>query len=850
MNEFFEDDLFIDEEDDFFGAYLDDDVEELRLAPASVVPSITTADYMRASRNYWMFIPMPDEVVSDKRMDLTGLSDEELLTIPVHLLVHAMRTNASGGLQVISPRQTPLAMCAGRTNEPDYVEDMYVAGSVAPKASPWHTVDGYIDDPQLLGESVDAGHSELSHRSKTHVERLFTAPIAIEDPVAKAFLTARSMVDLQRRPDVDGDAEALAATFCQMWGVEYEDLFSTSEASLAPPGDLIRYAIGPDDKYPMLNAPVHSKRSISVGSFGHEKARYGPHAAVDWRRIRVLCESVFYISTRLENYFLKSLTLVNPPGSLSVPPDRDGVLQFRARPGSVWSYAPETFALKSRSRVYDVSTKRVTITARVVGRLNEVVGSLCPLAVSSRHKVVSNLVPANLVASTARSGEGIVTGYISLMKRMSTFAAHGRTAGATVRNFLFEHLSAETTPAMTKALWLVCDVIDISVAYEIPISRDMDLVREIASHFAPVCFDIRQKMASEAARRGADLYEWWLDLRWMLPSAMKSISEGSMSWALASAWFMLNPPTAKWTGLSYALKMARKGSLAIGFVGKIALPAAVRSPERVRAAAEASFTGIRSKFTAYYSARSESCWLMSRRRYVVSSPVLVQQLQVVGAMWSIRARLVSSMKINWDEVANLGIMNSESEGYTYSLTTAPYSSYEWMRRLALSSSFVPREVKRALPEQVAGPVSEVFSGFRAPWATPRACPDVMRYLVQPYLLCRDMNRTVVDVKKDIDSVLRHYATEEREVWNRSAVEAVEIQMVDMSVDKPTGNIHDRLSELPYPDNEYYIGLLDSLPEDVTARLSAESYPDGPAAAWAVEEEQRERISKLIQETIT
>jgi len=836
-------------EDDFFDSYFDEIDDLYDAPPAEVEKYVSVNDYLRASRNYWMFIPVPEEVCTTEPVDLSTLSDDDLLTMPIHLIVHAMRTSATGGLQVVSPRQIPLAMTAGRTAETRRTEDMYLAGSIASRDTNWPTVDGYEIQPTMAHEPIDAAGSEVSHRAKTNVVKLISAPVPLEDPVLKSFVTARSMVDLQRRPDIDGDAEAIANTFCQMWGTDYEELYATTEASLAPPGELLRYAIGADDVYPMLNAPLHMKVCISVGSSGHDKARYGVGAAVDWRRIRVLAEAVYYIATRLENLSLITLSTGYPPGYIGAPTIRPGILQFRAKPGSVWSYSSETFAVRSDRRDYSVTKRRAEMSERIVADIRGKIGSVCPLAAASVKGVQQSIAPARVIASISPTHEGLIQGYVSIMNRLSTHAGHGRTGGRIVRDILYNYLNVASSAPLTKSVTLIMSILDLSEALGITFRHDMDMVREIAAHLAPACIDIRQKMVSEAARMRTDIYEWWLDLRYMLPDQMKHLAEGSMSWALAASWFMLNPPTAKWYGLTYALSKSSQAALPLQYATSVPLPSKINSADRVQRAAAATLAGLKRRFTSYYSAHADACWLVSRRSIVIADQPKMELLQLAGAMWSIRSRLVSTMSIRWDDIPSDPFMVGGEGEHAYGLTTAPYSSYDWFRRLASSIRWVPPDIAKALPEQVLGRVADVFAPMNKPMIYLDKSCTALRYLTKPSDLHSDMMRTVREMKADLDGVIKYYVDENRTSIVAEPSFSIALDTVDLAVTNRTDDLYSMLSTLDRSDMEYFVGQFESMPEDVQMRLYAQRFSSGEEAAWAITSAAVEVESSVAKETI-
>jgi hypothetical protein len=844
MNEFFDTDY--NELEDYFSCNNATNLTTSLLYP--ITPSeLTITDYAAQSRGYWMPIPLPEHLVPTSHASLAELSDEDLLNVPVHLLTHIMRTVASGGLQVISPRVVPLARCAGRTTLPHRTEDMYVVGSKASTDTSWPGVEGYTYDPALLGEPLDAGPDPVSHRDKTKVERLIAAQGPIEDPVVKSFVTARSIVDLQRRADINGDAEALAHVISSAWEAPYEDVFSFTEASLAPAGQLLRYAIGVDDKYPALNAPLQAKMCISVGSFGHTKANYGEYAAVDWRRIRVMCEAVFYLATRVEGHSLISMSGDSLPGSMNDPPDRAGVLQFRPMPGSVWTYDPTTFALMTRACDLPHNEIREMFSRKCLARLTETLGTMHPIPMAASVGSRVSIVPSRAITTVSPVAEGIIAGYVSVMKKLHTFTSHGRTSGSAVRAIIYASLESIEGPNGMRAIWAIDSVKNTAMSMSISFSNDVHLVREAAPMLAPACIDLRQKITATAARRGQTLADWWDDLRAMLPWPLNEMAEGTRSWTLATTWLLLNPPTSKWAGVGLALRETTRVNLANGPVIRTPLPAELGSRERVMSAAASALSYLKAKFSAYYGSKADACHLISKRPALALHRNAKDIFVLAGHTWSIRASVASTLSLT--DNATMGSMNISGDTVHLAFKTAPYAAYANFRAHLLSLSFVTPSTKEKFPETVPHRVSMLFNGIVEPLCHVPSYCDVFKYVLNPAKLAKDIEKTISQMTADVKKVVLHYESEDREMdWGEEG-EAYVMEEITWATDDPNKGPYYYISKMEYPDDEYYAALVESLPDSLQDTLLSKSYASAEEVVNAIREVQIEMMRMEVRETI-
>jgi len=715
------------------------------------------AYYMR-SHAYWLQVPMPAELAPTAGAPLALLDDDTLLTMSPTLLVHAQRTAASGGLQVVSPRTVPLAMCAAHTCEARRAPDMFIVGSNASRNSEWPVHSQPIAPHLLAGEPIDAHPYDPALRPPTRSTGVVNAAQRDPDPVVRAFLVGRALVDLQRRPDVAGSGDALAAHIASAWGLSSDTYEGMAQASLAPQGPLLRYAVRADDAYPVLNAPVHARKCISVGANSMGRHLFGEDAAIDWRRIRVLCEAVFYMSSRLEGHTLDQMTLDQPPGDPRASPLRPGIVQMRPLPGSVWTHAPSTFRLD----VHDTSpvSAAVHLPDRISAAVDAFMASARPVALAASGLQSLDLVPTARRRAVGRTGDELTVGYQRVMSNALSFSVRGRTAVAAVRDFMYQYLTGTPGLATVRTLWLARYLRETIAQCGLTTQVDGVLVRHLASRFSDMAQDLRVKLATEANRRGSTLEEWWADTAALLPSSLARLTEGSASWSVAIAHMLILPTTHKWSALTGALAYQSHRSLAATRVRDIRLPARIRSPARVFEALQATCRGLASSYGAYYSAMYEVGCMLAAQMRRLGGGIAAEKMRMAAMMWDIRAKATSTAEVCVAETGEVGTLGKLTGPYR--ITTSPHAAYTRWRTEVLASRSVSAMRKQDYPHHLTGPISAVFAEAGAPLTMSAGTGGVrlFRYLNSPPELGHDIESSLRMIHDDLELVAAQFELEE------------------------------------------------------------------------------------------
>lgn len=155
---------------------------------------------------------------------------------------------------MVSPRQTPIGSCLTRVVRDRRSDFTFIVGSDAVHSDYWPTVNDDLEEDevsrQIAGTVMDKSGMALANRGKTHTHRLRVEEQLDGNPVLKAFLKARQMVDLQKREDVRGDSDALAVAFERVWGAQEGTISGENYLTVDVVDNLARYAIGADQAFP------------------------------------------------------------------------------------------------------------------------------------------------------------------------------------------------------------------------------------------------------------------------------------------------------------------------------------------------------------------------------------------------------------------------------------------------------------------------------------------------------------------------------------------------------------------------------------------------------------------------
>jgi len=723
---------------------------------------ISDADPLRAyverSNAHWMQIPLPVEAAPVGGSPLATLTDDELLTMNVGTLVHIAQTAANGGLQVISPSQTPMATLMARTKHSRRTADMHITGSVASRVAQWPLVRGSLPSNLFPDTPIEPSADTPSVRRKTRTLSLAPPATEMVDPLVTAFIKARAMLDLQSRPDVCGDVRSLVDVLATAWDVGTSQIMDLPDVSLAPTGDLLRYAARADRVLPRVHAAVNERMCVSTGAPAIGRLVYGQHAAVDWRRARVVCEATFFMSTRAEGNSLYKMAGKSRPGDPSADPMRPNVVQMRPRPGCVWSCDPRSFALRPMVTVRRDRDK--PLPARVVAAMTTYEDHVRPISAAIAAGASVSLTRASVMTNVNVTAESLVRGYLTVATSHLAATPRGKTAAATVRNALYQCITGAPTNSSIKLVSTAAALGPGADDRALRSSIGAPAYMRLGRLFQSIATTMRTELSVEAARRGDTLADWWNDMRAQLPLDLQVMDESSQSWASAAMWCLVNAPSARWSALEFALSKAQLRSLTTRGIASARLPIVRRSPARIAAAVKARLGEISKTFSARFYAVSDAAVALEEIATIRGHTTSVSVYAIAAAQWRIRAEQMRTLML----VRGSGPYTLVLDKEEWRLTTDPSRAYTSCRHILQSAKGVQQSVVTMLPNHISHTVSNTLLESAScvfPNVTPYAS-RMLRYVCDLHRLAGDMERNMSEVLTDLLETLTRYSTESSE----------------------------------------------------------------------------------------
>lgn len=709
------------------------------------------------SNRHWMQIPIPVEYAPCGGAPFAAYSDDEIMAIPPALLVHVLQTASNGGLQIIAPQQIPLGDTILRTAEKRHTKDMMLVGSVASRNMDWPVVSSPVPAHLFPDTPIDGGAIAVAVRKKTKTIPLAPRTEDTDDPVVKAFIQARALIDLQARTDVGGDPRSMAEIMANAWGVSANQILDLPSVSLAPTGELLRYAARADQVTPRIYSTLNTLLCISSAAHTTGRLVYGRHAAVDWRRARVASEAAFLMSMKSEGYSLLDMRLDERPGDPRASPIRAGIFQTRPRPGCVWSCAPETFRLTPK--IGPATERDGVIIPRVMEALVRYDEEARPVAMARTGGTGMSHAVTTRLSLTDDTYESLITGYVMGVEGHAAGMVRGKTAQRTVRSVMYNSLSGMPTTAKIRLLELARAFTDATA--EAGLTKLWDAYRHMANCFGSICSEVRSTIAAEAIVRHTTLDDWWSDFASALPKELQQQKEGTAAWGAGMFWMLCNPPEPKWRSLQTAMAVAQMTQLTTISVPEQYLPIVRRSVGRVTAAMHSRCSAVSHAFSERYAAMTHLAMIMGDEAESRKKMAWKRRLRVAGAMWDLRAEVARTMTlVPIDPAVELHVRGIVVVGGTfYRLTCNPYKAYNNLRSCIKADTSIPAEVRSRFPSHVATEVSQVFRGMGTFSTDIKYQSRLMRYYSDPARLGEDIEATLRAAHVDILETVELYTAE-------------------------------------------------------------------------------------------
>jgi hypothetical protein len=706
--------------------------------------------------------PLPDYMVPLDGVPMLETPIDVLMDAPAHLIVHLQRTAAQGGMQVVSPRQTPFSALMLRTPGGDRQLGDHVVGSISDPSNEWPTIDDACFDDLLPDEPLPGRDLEKVMKQKTKTDSITKAGKLLSDPILACLVKGRAVIDILRREDVAGGAEVMTEVLAKAWGVGTKEIDDMDAFTLGLQGPLLRHAIKADEVYPMCYAPIHVRRCISTGVNEVSRQLLPDDSAMDWRRMRVHCEAVFMMACAVEGHPIKRMRCFPPPGDPMARSNRNGVMVFMPAPATAWSFASETFSIYPNATMLVKQTS--AIPREVLEALSRYTSIVRPVsfALAVGHKAATRRTTTGSV--TMPPGETISEAYRLLSRSVMVGSARGRGAAATVRNLIYNAIeTAPITQRMRIMRYLTIAKEECSIHLGVSTVPDL-VIDKVANKFVEVGEMIRLHVVAEAARRGATAERWWADIVAQAPECYKMLTEGTRGWARIGMWMVFKAPTDRWENLVKAVRYNALRDASVMSVRGISLPAEKGSKERVIAAARAAAKAITTAYSAYYSGVADVGLAVADAADEAGKPRTADTLREASYLWMLRARCFRGTNVN--PIARDEDTPSDNHHRVYGdpidliLAPAPYRAYEAYVKHVNESKIIPPAVKRQLTTEKGTKVSQVFSGMSG-IILPAKESTLTQYLLNPRELGAKMEQAWRELTGDLREVMDTYGAKEK-----------------------------------------------------------------------------------------
>lgn len=764
------------------------------------------AIHVANSQNAWACIPLPPDITEIPDSPFEGMSVRTVVNAPPQLLAHIIRTKANSGVQVLSPRATPMLSVVERIDPWTRQADHLVVTTQASANTTWPTVDGRDVSsmfPHEPNRSAGADSAQVT-KTKTRVIGKALAANSAADPISRAVVRAAAVIDVQRRADVAGDADALAEVLDVAWGLPLGTFSTLAPLVLASSQDLLRTAISSAHNGPDVLTSIQRKKVIHVYGGTLNRASYGANIGMDWARQRAIARTIYNLSTQLEGMDLRPNSRTWAAADVSAPihsSERDKHLVFQPVYGSALCVDPSTFRfLKADNppprfaRCLGLHGPNMVMTeAELATTLAEMVkAGLPPVAASAveetfRLNKITRLVLGEVEGATVRvrgsdtaglyrpRAAALALAHSEMTSHLKTKLARGAAPGTVIRSRIYDVMGSVDAAELVPVFRTMSVLMAEASRYGIP-NRPYALLRQLASRLSHTLGSlVVQSLAQEADRVGSTLDEWMEVANGVMPKPLRSEGCSTLSWATFAVWSMWAGTTAKWVGALKAASHKTLQALASASMKATFSTVTLTVEDPVMEAASAALAACKRLYAPYYESMYDYYALLSKSSpFLVplgvgaaSTPAMVSQarwraslIAYTGAcLWQLRGRHLRTARLKKialgapQEVAMERRINCST--YEIAIMVAPNKAYESLRKsvgLQLGEGEVNpitpgtqgdiREVMRSLPEPLFDEAEDVCD---------RMFQDtrLARYVLNPSRWVEDLMRTYDEVALEV-----------------------------------------------------------------------------------------------------
>jgi hypothetical protein len=753
--------------------FIDDD------AMAYVLRSVTRYDV----------IPLPADLAPTEGWNLDHVSDDDIMAIPAHVLVHLMRTAAQNGTQVVSPRQIPTSAMLSKVSRDTTAPFVHVAGSDASRGYRWPVPPGCKppDEDDLEGEPCMKLGDKLVSRTPAKAEAIVKFDDHVPNPIHKAWIKARAAVDFQNANTVDGDGDGLARAYEKLFGCEEGDLTRDPGLTVNTVQSLLHHAIVTDNSLARQLAPVQARRVISVAVGPSAAQAFGANRAFDWTAARVSAETKFRLTCAVEGHSLVDVSTAGhaPVGELLFRPGSRGgnVLVYHPQLATSWTYGPSTFAIAPRPPDKSSGTNGGTGPGDppnpwVTEVLLEGRRFASPVAGKLANRAAVSWVTTNVLAlkgaQTNRSADAFMPMATAVTRMVTGIRSVGKTPDRDVAREVYDALA--TCPAMTAVKMVAAIDTYIAVRHALGYSATAppDDLDALAARLVSVDQHMHTHICSAAAMRNEDPDAWFTAMKRQAPRAWRDLKPGTRGWARLAVRLLVMPTNSRWSKLLSALRAKASENLRMTVSEATAVSAVLPelSTEMLTAKAKAVAEHLAAPFSARYDGRALGITLMARVLDKAGKKQAATMCRAAAAGWTLRQHFTRSIhaSVGTEPLEHArGRMSRATTrcvplgGKTLSVLAScnPARSYRaWYAKMC----DLYGEGTVSCPDDVSGTaVSDCVALIRRASVSPmeldeafeimRNVPPALRYALLPTTLADDLDKTLKEVFEDVYAVV-------------------------------------------------------------------------------------------------
>lgn len=767
---------------------------------------VDISNHVTKSQKGWACVPLPPEVTSVPNDPFTGMSVTTLVNAPPQLLAHILRTKANKGVQVVSPRQTPMLATVERIDPGTRQADHIVVTTQASSNTGWPTCDGRKLDGLFPNEPNRCTGADASQvvKTKTRVIGKALAANAASDPVSRAVVRSASVIDIQRRQDVGGDADVLAEVLDVSWGLPLGTFGTLAPLVLASSEDLLRTAISSDHNAPDALMSIQRKKVIHVHGGTVSRDVYGSNVGMDWSRQRAIARTIFHLSTALEGMDLLPNFKVWAAADMRAPmhsSEREKHLVFQPVYGSGLRVDPMGFCFikpakvpKRYAKCHGLNPPTMAITLEELnGVLAAMVEAGLPLVaaatvrdtfrLNSVRKVVmgsddrpaTRIRGADAAAVHIPRGAALAVAYAEVTSTLRVRLARGAAPSNVIRSRIYHVMESIDAIELIPIFRTMAVLKREAAYYDIP-AIPYDLLKQLASRMSHVLGAlVVRSVAVESERMGATLDEWYSLANEVVPRYMRSEDCTTLGWATVAVWNLWSGTTGKWANALRSASHSEMARLGAASIRSQYVTMTVESDDMVLEAARRALAACQRLYAPYYERMYDYYALLSKNSRLlvpvgVGNAVMPAYysaerkrssiIAYTGAcLWQLRGRHLRSAyvkKIPLGAPHELGMERRiNCVDYEIAIMCSPNKAYETFR-VSVESLLGPKE-RSPLLKGARGDIRHIVASLPEPIFddAAEACDEnfpftrLARYVMSPGRWAEDIRKTYDEVVVEV-----------------------------------------------------------------------------------------------------